>query len=178
MSESIWEFLVNARKEAERKLYDLDKRIETLRRELSEAEEQRLMFNYIISDLRQKLHTVQSAKAQSRPVGNAFSPALLAPTHEIGAGLFGFARNAFTHSPHGDDRRRPTMKEMIFSALNVVPEGLDVNDLIDFIQAAFDVEVARTSLSPQLSRMKAEGVLELAGDVWRLKFEDNEVSAD
>lgn len=70
------------------------------------------------------------------------------------------------------------MKEMIFSALNVVPEGLDVNDLIDFIQAAFDVEVARTSLSPQLSRMKAEGVLELAGDVWRLKFEDNEVSAD
>lgn len=63
---------------------------------------------------------------------------------------------------------RTTIKDMIVEVLQRVPNGLESNEIIDKIRGQFDAEVPRTSMSPQLSRLKAEGVLAVDGKRWLL----------
>jgi hypothetical protein len=63
-----------------------------------------------------------------------------------------------------------TIKGMIRSVLTDHPEGGVAEHIIEWVQATYGVEVPRSSMSPQLSRLKAEGVLYLDSvtKVWRL----------
>ncbi|PCJ68820.1 MAG: hypothetical protein COA62_13390 [Rhodobiaceae bacterium] len=62
-----------------------------------------------------------------------------------------------------------TLKDLIKKALKEqFPEGATANELVDFFENAWDREVQRTSLSPQLSRLKDEGVVVLEDNRWRL----------
>ncbi|HZG47851.1 MAG TPA: hypothetical protein VEZ41_16520 [Allosphingosinicella sp.] len=63
-----------------------------------------------------------------------------------------------------------TMKELVLKALaEQFPGGAAAKDLLDFFANAWGRgDVVRTSLSPQLSRLKEEGKIVLNGLIWRL----------
>lgn len=65
-----------------------------------------------------------------------------------------------------------TLKEMILTVLRTRHRGADALSILDEINARWDVGLERTSLSPQLSRLKAEGKLHLIGKVWSLAQKD------
>lgn len=64
-----------------------------------------------------------------------------------------------------------TMKQLVCKALREqFREGATANELLDFFTNAWGrTDVIRTSLSPQLSRLKREDTIALHGLVWTLK---------
>jgi hypothetical protein len=64
--------------------------------------------------------------------------------------------------------REGTIKDFVVRVLSDRPEGMVAIDILAAINRRFGTEYPRTSLSPQLSRLKNEGILELDGLVWRL----------
>jgi hypothetical protein len=61
-----------------------------------------------------------------------------------------------------------TIKEAVLHVLNGNQEGLTALDILDLINMRLGVKYPRTSLSPQLSRLKADGRIERVGNVWRI----------
>jgi hypothetical protein len=51
------------------------------------------------------------------------------------------------------------------------PEGMTSGDILDAVRSRFFPDLARTSLSPPLSRLKARGETELVGDRWKVVIE-------
>lgn len=64
---------------------------------------------------------------------------------------------------------RTTIKEMVVEVLEDRPNGAEASEIIELIANSFGESIARSSLSPQLSRLKEEGVLSLEGRVWLLQ---------
>lgn len=62
----------------------------------------------------------------------------------------------------------PTFKEMIKSVLADRDNGAEALEILDLIKTKFGKEIKRTSISPQLSRLKASGDLVLQDKVWML----------
>lgn len=62
----------------------------------------------------------------------------------------------------------PTLKEMAMAILKGFPEGADANKIRDMIHVIYGKEIARESMSPQLSRLGAAGILQRDGLIWRL----------
>lgn len=65
-----------------------------------------------------------------------------------------------------------TLKEMILLTLRTRQRGADALTILDEINTRWNVGLERTSLSPQLSRLKNEGKLKLNGKVWHLAQQD------
>lgn len=63
---------------------------------------------------------------------------------------------------------RLTIKEMVLEVLGVLPAGADANKILRLINQRYDRHIARTSLSPQLSRLRQEGYVRLDGSTWRI----------
>ncbi len=64
---------------------------------------------------------------------------------------------------------RITIKDMIIGVLENKPDGADSFKIRDLIKEKYDKDVPRPSISPQLSRLKADdGLLELRGSNWVL----------
>lgn len=59
-----------------------------------------------------------------------------------------------------------TIKDMARQVLDGQPNGLNSSGILDGIKKLFDRDVERTSLSPQLSRLKDDKELVLNGEVW------------
>ncbi|WP_157222498.1 hypothetical protein [Novosphingobium sp. AP12] len=59
-----------------------------------------------------------------------------------------------------------TIKEMARQVLSGQTSGLNSSGILDAIKKEFGRDIERTSLSPQLSRLKEEGELILNGEVW------------
>ncbi len=64
-----------------------------------------------------------------------------------------------------------TIKQMIVEVLGLMPEGAEALTILQHINSRFKASLERTSLSPQLSRLKNEGVIERNGLVWSLNEE-------
>jgi hypothetical protein len=66
---------------------------------------------------------------------------------------------------------RLTIKELVRKALSEhFTSGATANQLLDLFASAWGrTDVVRTSLSPQLSRLRQEGVLLRQGQTWRLR---------
>lgn len=63
-----------------------------------------------------------------------------------------------------------TIKSMVMSLLvDTDPEGLTANDLLSDLRERWLPKLERTSLSPQLSRLKREGKIENFNGKWRLR---------
>lgn len=60
----------------------------------------------------------------------------------------------------------PTIKEMARELLSNAPKGLTSAGVLEGIKKSFGRDIERTSLSPQLSRLKDDGELVLEGEVW------------
>jgi hypothetical protein len=61
-----------------------------------------------------------------------------------------------------------TIKEAVIDVLTDAGRGLMAIDILAAINKRFEMDYPRTSLSPQLSRLKSEGKLEREGMVWSL----------
>lgn len=66
------------------------------------------------------------------------------------------------------DGVKMTIKEMVVEVLGVLPRGADALEILRLINERFNAGLARTSLSPQLSRLKQEGLLDRQGMTWFL----------
>ena len=71
-----------------------------------------------------------------------------------------------TTPPSGPSGITATIKDMAREVLSGQPGGLNSSGILDAIKKRFGRDIERTSLSPQLSRLKDEGELILSGDVW------------
>lgn len=70
-------------------------------------------------------------------------------------------------------RGKHTIKDMVVSVLSSRLEGAEASDIVNFIANEFGEEVPRSSLSPQLSRLKEEGALILDGRIWKLNRQED-----
>lgn len=168
MSRQVFDYLVSARKEAERHLFDIDRRIRDLEQALAVAKEERTAFVYLVADFTHKLRSIPRTDRdpELRIDINYAVNALSDP--EKNSKAYVQMRNALAHGIATEDRK-PTIKEMIVTVLSIFPDGLDVGEILDHVRVVFGTEVPRTSLSPQLSRMKTEEEVDLLGDKWRLR---------
>jgi hypothetical protein len=65
--------------------------------------------------------------------------------------------------------QNPTIKSMILTALSShFQDGATPAQLRTFIRDVFGREIHRTSMSPQLARLREEGVVEQSGTKWRI----------
>ncbi len=69
-----------------------------------------------------------------------------------------------------------TIKEMILEILALMPDGAEATELLSFIDERFGKKLERTSLSPQLSRLKKDGLISLSGKVWTINEEGSDES--
>jgi hypothetical protein len=69
----------------------------------------------------------------------------------------------------GYTARKKTIKEAVLEVLRGAPEhGLTANEILNRLQKVYDPEIVRTSLSPQLSRLKEAGKITSDRPYWRL----------
>jgi hypothetical protein len=68
-------------------------------------------------------------------------------------------------TPHLSER---TIKAAVLAVLNEVGRGMTALEILAAINSRFNSSYARTSLSPQLSRLKQQGSIERDGIVWSL----------
>jgi hypothetical protein len=61
-----------------------------------------------------------------------------------------------------------TIKEAIIEVLTAKPNGLAALDILKELNLKMDRRYSRTSLSPQLSRLKRDGKVRQSGIVWSL----------
>lgn len=75
-----------------------------------------------------------------------------------------------SQSTIADDEARPepgrTIKDMVRSSLTKRPNGLTATALLKAIAEDFDATIERTSLSPQLSRLRRAGDVVLKDGIW------------
>tara|TARA_R110001606_G_scaffold275969_1_gene424168 strand:- start:1187 stop:1801 length:615 start_codon:yes stop_codon:yes gene_type:complete len=71
-----------------------------------------------------------------------------------------------------------TIKDMILEVLGPIPEGAEALTILQFIKDRFGKDLERTSLSPQLSRLKRDGILDLDGKAWRIASVNDEGPAE
>lgn len=74
-------------------------------------------------------------------------------------------------------RSKPTIKDMVLAVLSNRPTGAEASEIVDLIENEFGEQIARSSLSPQLSRLKEEGLIELAGRIWKVTSEKDQGEA-
>ncbi len=75
----------------------------------------------------------------------------------------------------------PIFKEKIKTALTKeFPNGATANDILKYVNEKWERQIVRSSLSPQLSRLKKEGIITLEDDIWKLAKNNSapEVGAD
>lgn len=76
-------------------------------------------------------------------------------------------------APYEFKRSRPvaaekTIKQAVLEILGDVRRGMTALEILPAVNAKLGVDYPRTSLSPQLSRLKNDGLIERKGIVWSL----------
>ena len=82
-------------------------------------------------------------------------------------------------TPQGSDgqvQATRTIKDMIRDVLKSMPNGLTSTEILSKIDESFGRQIERTSLSPQLSRMKDDGEVTLIDNLWFLPAASEEGS--
>lgn len=61
---------------------------------------------------------------------------------------------------------RPTIKEAVYQGLLASPQGMTWRDISEKVFADHGMRIDRTSLSPRLSRLRQQGIIENRGGSW------------
>lgn len=64
--------------------------------------------------------------------------------------------------------REGSIKDWVLKALALGPNGMETDDIIATAKTIGGPDIPRSSITPQLSRLKAAGLIELDGRAWRL----------
>ena len=82
-------------------------------------------------------------------------------------------------TPSRRTRHQMTIKEAILHVLGGGVGGMTALNILDEIETRTGMRLERTSLSPQLSRLKADGLIKRDGVIWSIaSTETNEAHAD
>lgn len=71
-------------------------------------------------------------------------------------------------NPIADSGQRMSNMGMVKAVLADFPDGKESNDLLSIVKERFGVEIPRSSLSPQLSKLKKKGEVKWRGGKWKL----------
>ena len=74
--------------------------------------------------------------------------------------------------------REPIFKDKVRHALKTqYPQGATARELLQYINSNWGRQVKRASLSPQLSRLRQEGVITVENSIWKLvTIEEKKIS--
>jgi hypothetical protein len=61
-----------------------------------------------------------------------------------------------------------TTQEMVLEILKEVPDGMSALELLSEVNRRWELGLIRTSLSPQISRLRAKGLLQYDSGKWKL----------
>lgn len=71
----------------------------------------------------------------------------------------------------GSGSERKTLKELALEALTDNTDGMEASAILTWIAEKHGIEVARESMSPQLSRLARDGeIVRLEGGLWQLQW--------
>tara|TARA_Y100000588_G_scaffold324806_1_gene358178 strand:+ start:179 stop:742 length:564 start_codon:yes stop_codon:yes gene_type:complete len=88
------------------------------------------------------------------------------PITGVDASLRSVAHHARQAHP---DIQKMTLKQLVVKALKEhFQNGATANQLLDLFERKWGRQIMRTSLSPQLSRLKNDNIIELEGKTWHL----------
>lgn len=122
---------------------------------------------------------ISKRRAELEAKLSALAEPIYAELAELDAAEAALAPKRAQQQADGDqratDENKMTIKDMVLDVLGVVPSA-DANEVLKYIKQRFGVELARTSLSPQLSRLKGDGKIVLRGKRWSLA-QNNEAPA-
>ena len=127
-----------------------------------------------ISELRPQVSKLQS---ELRALQSELSEVEIA-SNAIGRSSSGGGPSLFERVAGGPPIRKGTLKDKIIAVLKLRPKGATSTEILDLIAEQFDETIPRTSLSPQLSRLKSEGWLSLIGSNWILTDHQNDETED
>lgn len=124
-----------------------------------------------IIPLEQELLEVRLAKSALPKEGGSSDQPRLALAHPNSSKVAGSASPVLTTDPYRSPYYRFTMKQLVVRALmEHFPKGATANQLLDLFANVWGRgDIARTSLSPQLSRLREEGLIFRNGHVWHLR---------
>ncbi len=115
-----------------------------------------------VEALRASIRTAEERLASLEAEVRAIDAALLA------------IRNSDTHAVRVEGGPRLTIKQGVLKVLErVAPEGLSASAILERLGTDLGMHYSRTSLSPQLSRLKNEGNIGLRGNTWFLSQPEN-----
>lgn len=77
-------------------------------------------------------------------------------------------QSASTYTQNGVKIRPGTIKDYVVQVLSESKRGMSALDILTAINERFGKDYDRTSLSPQLSRLRQDGVVGLRGPIWYL----------
>jgi hypothetical protein len=66
------------------------------------------------------------------------------------------------------ERPQLTIKQGVLRVLESAPDGLTALGILERLKLDLEMDYERTSLSPQLSRLKRDGKIKLDGGIWSL----------
>lgn len=122
-------------------------------------------------DLKEFLRDRRAAKAQRELDLVAELDRLRSEIASIDAALAALSLRPPTES--AGDKPKMTIKEGVIEVLKrVYPEGLTALSILERLRVDVGLDYPRTSLSPQLSRLKNEKKVMLKGNVWYLNKEN------
>jgi hypothetical protein len=135
--------------------------METLREMLVRREAELLRE---IGNLRDQLQPLEAELAEVRTAHAAIS--VKGPA---GPATYSYAVVSAHHSGDAGPYADLTMKELAVKALNEhFQNGATANQMLEFFRNAWGRKIERSSFSPQLTRLKREGVIARAGLMWHL----------
>ncbi|MEO1046892.1 MAG: hypothetical protein AAFW59_01050 [Pseudomonadota bacterium] len=127
--------------------------------------------NKEISALRMRLRRLQDEAEQVRRGVQAMSGQIISPSGNLGS------KQSILHHRRkaNPDLQELTFKQLTLKALSEhFEDGATANELLDFFRTRWGrTDIVRTSLSPQLTRLKRDGKISLNGKTWRLASKEN-----
>ena len=78
------------------------------------------------------------------------------------------AHEAAKRRDRSNQKKPETIKEQVVKILSDTPSGMTAKEILTQLNSRFDRNLKRESLSPQLSRLGAEGSIERDGKIWIL----------
>ena len=149
--------LVQAQNFAYDQISTLEYQVEECQKQLSELQKNLRYFQYVAADLAAKISEYYSFLDD---MPNQLSSL---PTYEQQS--LSFVPSSGGHASK-IDANGMQLKQIVFEALFSLPRGGDVRAIIQAIERIFNLEVARTQVSPILSRMKHDGLVDFNGESW------------
>jgi hypothetical protein len=117
------------------------------------------------SGLRKALGENLAEQDKVRRAANAAGVDLIS---KITSSTFSRSAQFIPPAPHHRHPSLKTIKEAVVSVLSTSLFGMTALEILDEINKRHGMDYPRTSLSPQLSRLKNEGIINKDGKVWCL----------